>query len=87
VLWGHIQNMPPLCSDASNVDPPPPHFDAANINPLSLVSGLPRADGGSLADSQPLPPSSLPPSDDANVSPLSIAGALPRACGVSPTDI
>jgi hypothetical protein len=87
VLWGHIQNMPPLCFDASNVDPPPPRFGATNINALSLVSVLPRAGGGSLADSQPLPPSSLPPSDDANVAPLSIAGALPGACGVSPADI
>jgi hypothetical protein len=87
VLWGHIQNMPPLCSDASNVDPPPPRFDTANINPLSLVSGLPRVGGGSLVDSQPLPPSSLLPSDDANVAPLSIAGALPGAGGVSPADM
>jgi hypothetical protein len=49
-LWGHIHGMPPTCYNAANVDPP------------SLVGGLPRAGGGSLTDSKP-----PPPSDAANV--------------------
>jgi hypothetical protein len=86
-LWGHIHGMSSPCSDAANVDPPPLSSDATNVDPSSLVSGFPRAGGGSPVDSQPPPPSLPPPSDDANVDRLSIAGSLPGAAGVLPADI
>jgi hypothetical protein len=68
-LWGHIHSMLLPRSTVANVDPPPPSSDTANVDPLSLVGGFPRAGGGSPADSQPPPPSLPPPSVDANVDP------------------
>jgi hypothetical protein len=56
-LWGHIHGTLPPRYDATDVDPPPPSSDAANVRPPSLVSGFPRAGGVSSADIQPPPPS------------------------------
>jgi hypothetical protein len=74
-LWGHIHGTLLPRSDIANVDPP------------SLVGGLPRARGGSPADSQPPPSSPLPPSNDANVDPPSITDAFLGAGGGSLADI
>jgi hypothetical protein len=56
-LWGHIHGTLLPCSDAANIDLPPPRSDTANIDPQSLVSGLPIVGGGSPANFQPPLPS------------------------------